>query len=137
MPDDLMPALAINRPDVVAEVAAAFDRYESALVGNDVAMLDTLFWNSPHALRYGATENLYGYDAIAAFRAARSAANLARTVTRVAITTFGADFATANMEFVRAGSTRIGRQSQTWVRMPEGWRIAAAHVSVLPEAAPR
>ncbi len=132
-----MPALAINRPDVVAEVAAAFDRYEAALVGNDVATLDTLFWNSPNALRYGATENLYGYDEIAAFRAARSAAHLARTITRVAITTFGADFATANMEFVRAGSMRVGRQSQTWVRMPEGWRIAAAHVSLLPEAPPR
>ena len=131
-----MAALAINRPDVVAEVTAAFDRYEAALVGNDVAALDALFWNSPNTLRYGATENLYGHADIAAFRAARPATNLARTVTRVAITTFGADFATANMEFVRAGSVRVGRQSQTWVRMPEGWRIAAAHVSLLPDAAP-
>jgi len=131
-----MAALAINRPDVVAEVTAAFDRYEAALVGNDVAALDALFWNSPNALRYGATENLYGHADIAAFRAGRPATNLARTVTRVAITTFGADFATANMEFVRAGSVRVGRQSQTWVRMPEGWRIAAAHVSLLPDAAP-
>ena len=129
-----MPELAINQPDVVAQVAAAFDRYETALVANDVATLDALFWDSPHALRYGATENLYGYADIAAFRAARPAAHLARTVTRVVITTFGTDVATANMEFVRAGSTRSGRQSQTWVRMPGGWRIVAAHVSLLPEA---
>jgi AtzH-like len=129
-----MPDLAINRPDVVAEVAAAFDRYETALVGNDVTTLDALFWDSPHALRYGATENLYGHAEIAAFRSARPATNLARTVTHVAITTFGTGLATANMEFVRAGSGRRGRQSQTWVRMPEGWRIVAAHVSLLPEA---
>ena len=129
--------LDINRPDVVAEVRAVFDRYEAALVGNDVAVLDELFWRSGFTLRYGATENLYGYDAIAAFRAARPAINLARTVTRVVITTFGTDFATANMEFRRAGSDRIGRQSHTWVRMPEGWRIVAAHVSLTAEPAAR
>lgn len=127
----------INRPEVVAEVRAAFDRYEAALVGNDVNVLDELFWHNESTLRYGATENLYGYDAIAAFRAARSPAGLARTLTRVVITTFGTDFATANMEFRRAGSDRIGRQSHTWVRLPEGWRIVAAHVSLIPEPAPQ
>ena len=126
--------LEINRPDVVAEVRRAFDRYEAALVGNDVEVLDELFWRSEFTLRYGATENLYGYEAIAAFRAARPAINLARTITKLAITTFGSDFATANMEFRRHGSERIGRQSHTWVRMPEGWRIVAAHVSLTAEA---
>lgn len=129
--------LAINLPEVVAEVRAAFDRYEAALVGNDVTVLDELFWHAEATLRYGATENLYGYDAIAAFRAARSPAGLARTLTRVVITTFGTDFATANMEFRRAGSDRIGRQSHTWVRFPEGWRIVAAHVSLIPAPAPQ
>jgi hypothetical protein len=122
----------INRADVVAEVRAAFDRYERALTGNDVAALDAFFWDSEFALRYGATENLYGYKAIAAFRAARPAVNLARTVTRTVITTFGTDFATASMEFERPGAGQAGRQSQAWVRFPEGWRIVAAHVSLLP-----
>jgi hypothetical protein len=131
-----MPTFEINRPDIVAEVRGAFERYEAALVGNDVAVLDGLFWNSGFTLRYGGAENLYGYAAIAAFRAARPAVNLARTVTRTVITTFGTDFATANMEFERAGNARKGRQSHTWVRMPEGWRIVAAHVSLLAEAAP-
>jgi len=126
----------INRPEVLAEVRAEFDRYETALTGNDVAALDGFFWNSEHALRYGATENLYGYEEIAAFRAARPARNLARTVLRTAITTFGHDFATANLEFQRAGSAATGRQSQTWVRFPEGWKIVAAHVSLLAEAKP-
>lgn len=120
----------VNRPEVVAEVRAAFERYERALVSNDVAALDELFWASPHTLRYGATENLYGYEAIRAFRAARSPAGLARIVTRVVITTFGNDYATANMEFER--NAVRGRQSQAWVRMPEGWRVVAAHVSPLP-----
>lgn len=128
--------LAINLPEVVAEVRAMFDRYEAALVGNDVAVLDELFWNSPSVLRYGATENLYGHDAIASFRGARSAANLARTVSRTEITTFGHDFATANIEFRRAGDPRTGRQSQTWVRLPEGWRVVAAHVSLVDLKAP-
>jgi len=94
-------------------------------------VLDELFWNSPHTLRYGAGENLYGYEQIAAFRAARPSQGLQREVLRTAITTYGRDFATANIEFRRAGSERIGRQSQTWVRMPEGWRVVAAHVSLL------
>ena len=123
--------MQINIPDVLAEVKVQFARYEAALTGNDVPVLDELFWHSPHTLRYGATENLYGSDEIAAFRAARPAQGLQRTVTRTAITTFGKDFATANIEFTRPGSDRIGRQSQTWVRMPEGWRVVAAHVSVL------
>jgi hypothetical protein len=114
-----------------------FDRYEAALVGNDVAVLDELFWNSPSVLRYGATENLYGYEAIASFRGARSAANLARTVTRTEITTFGDDFATANIEFKRTGDARTGRQSQTWVRLAEGWRVVAAHVSLVELKGPQ
>ncbi|MFO1415632.1 MAG: oxalurate catabolism protein HpxZ [Burkholderiales bacterium] len=131
-----VPTSLVNQSAVRAEVEAACARYERALVGNDVAVLDELFWRSEHTLRYGATENLYGYEAIAAFRSARSPAGLARTVTRTVITTFGADFATANIEFERAGGKVRGRQSQTWVRMPEGWRVVAAHVSLLPADAP-
>src|SRR5258707_12537176 len=108
----------INLPDVIAEVHAAFARYEAALTGNDVRVLDELFWNSDFTVRFGATENLYGYEAIAAFRAARSAVNLARSVTNLVITTFGTDFATANMEFMRAGGNRC-RQSQTWRRVQQ------------------
>lgn len=121
----------INLPDVVAEVTVAFARYEAALVGNQVEVLDQLFWNSPHTLRYGATENLYGYDAIRAFRAGRSAQGLARRVLRTAITTYGRDFATTNIEFQRDGSDRVGRQSQTWMRTPQGWRVVSAHVSLM------
>jgi len=126
--------LAINLPEVVAEVQAQFERYEAALVGNDVAVLDALFWDSPHTLRYGVTENLYGFDAIRAFRAARSAQGLARHLLKIVITTYGRDMATANVEFQRANNPLTGRQSQTWVRMPEGWRVVAAHVSLLPPA---
>jgi hypothetical protein len=121
----------INLPEVVAEVEKAFARYERALVTNDVAELDALFWKSPHTLRYGATENLYGYDEIVAFRAGRSPANLTRDLVKTVITTYGRDFATANVEFKRSGSTTTGRQSQTWVRTDEGWRVVAAHVSLL------
>jgi len=121
----------INLPAIHAEVSAAFGRYEQALVTNDVAVLDELFWDSPHTLRYGATENLYGHDAIAAFRAGRPAQGLARTLLRTVITTYGRDFATANVEFRRHGSERTGRQSQTWMRTPAGWRVVAAHVSLL------
>jgi len=122
--------MEINLPDVVAEVTAAFERYEAALVNNDVAVLDELFWNSPHTVRYGATENLYGYEAIAQFRQGRSPLNLARTLQNTVITTYGQDFATANAEFVRSG--KQGRQSQTWMRTAEGWRVVSAHVSLLP-----
>ncbi|MFY1892545.1 oxalurate catabolism protein HpxZ [Achromobacter xylosoxidans] len=121
----------INLPDVVAEVTVAFARYEAALVGNQVEVLDELFWNSPHTLRYGAAENLYGYDAIRAFRAGRPPQGLARRVLRTAITTYGRDFATTNIEFQRDGSDRIGRQSQTWMRTPQGWRVVSAHVSLM------
>nr|WP_315528026.1 oxalurate catabolism protein HpxZ [uncultured Achromobacter sp.] len=123
--------MEINLPAVVAEVTAAFERYETALVNNQVDVLDTLFWDSPHTLRYGAGENLYGYDAIRAFRAARAPQGLARRVLRTAITTYGTDFATANLEFQRDGSDRIGRQSQTWMRTPAGWRVVSAHVSLM------
>lgn len=121
----------VNLPDVLAEVTAAFERYEVALVTNDVAVLDELFWNSPHTLRYGATENLVGYDAIQAFRAGRPSQGLAREIFNTVITTYGRDFATANTEFRRVGQTRTGRQSQTWMRTPQGWRVVSAHVSLL------
>ena len=121
----------INRPDVLAEVTAAFARYEDALVHNKVEVLDALFWDSPHTLRYGATENLYGADEIAAFRAARPSQGLMRELLRTVLTTYGEDFATANCEFRREGSARTGRQSQTWLRTARGWRVVAAHVSLL------
>ncbi len=126
----------INLPDIVAEVTAAFARYEKALVTNDVAVLDELFWDSPHTLRYGGTENLYGYDAIRAFRAGRSAQGLARELMNTVITTYGRDFATANTEFRRSGAARTGRQSQTWLRTPDGWRVVSAHVSLLDAPPP-
>jgi hypothetical protein len=121
----------VNRPDVLAEVTAVFARYEDALVNNKVEVLDELFWDAPHTVRYGATENLVGSAAIRAFRAARPATGLARTLSNTVITTFGRDVATAMTEFRRAGGTRTGRQSQTWVRMAAGWRVVAAHVSLL------
>ena len=121
----------INLPEIVGEVTAQFARYEDALVNNKTDVLDELFWNSPQTLRYGATENLYGFDAIQAFRAGRPAQGLMRVVLKAVITTYGNDFATANIEFQRLGSTRPGRQSQTWLRTPDGWRVVAAHVSLL------
>jgi hypothetical protein len=121
----------INTPDVLAEVQAVFERYEDALVNNRVEVLDELFWTSPLTVRYGAAENLYGIEEIRAFRQARPAAGLSRALRRTVITTYGRDHATAMTEFVRAGSTKVGRQSQTWVRLPEGWRVVAAHVSVV------
>ncbi|MBL8385611.1 MAG: oxalurate catabolism protein HpxZ [Burkholderiales bacterium] len=126
----------INIPEVVAEVTAAFQRYEVALNANDVAVLDALFWNSPLTLRYGIAENLYGYDQIAAFRQARSPAGLARSIHHTVITTYGRDLATANTLFERASAPgKIGRQSQTWMRTPDGWRVVAAHVSLIPAPA--
>ena len=121
----------INLAEIVHEVTAQFARYEDALVNNKTDVLDELFWNSPQTLRYGATENLYGFDAIQAFRAGRPAQGLTRVILKTVITTYGNDFATANIEFQRAGSTRPGRQSQTWLRTPDGWRVVAAHVSLL------
>jgi hypothetical protein len=124
--------MIVNDPDTLAEVTAAFARYEQALVTNDVAVLDELFWDSPLTLRYGAAEILHGHAEIRAFRAGRPAVGLARRIERTVITTYGTDFATANTLFHRHGSDRIGRQSQSWVRMPEiGWRIVAAHVSLM------
>lgn len=122
---------AINLPHVLAEVEAACARYEDALVNNKVEVLDELFWDSPHTLRYGAGENLYGFDEIQAFRAARPSQGLQREVLRIVITTYGEDFATANLEFRREASTKTGRQSQTWMRTAQGWRVVAAHVSLL------
>ena len=123
--------MQINLPHALAEMEAAFARYEDALVNNKVDVLDELFWNSPHTLRYGATENLYGFEAIQAFRASRPSQGLQRTCMTTVITTYGEDFATANTEFQRDGVARTGRQSQTWMRTPEGWRVVAAHVSLL------
>jgi hypothetical protein len=123
--------MQINQPEILHEVSAAFARYEDALVNNRVEVLDELFWTSPLTVRYGAAENLYGIDEIRAFRQARPSAGLARTLRRTVITTYGRDHATAMTEFCREGTTRTGRQSQTWVRMPEGWRVVAAHVSVV------
>jgi len=124
--------MKINLPEVLAELSAAFDRYETALVGNDVEVLDELFWTSPHTIRYGAGENLYGIDEIRAFRNARPATGLARSLQRTVLTTYGEDFGTAMTEFRREGGQLLGRQSQTWVRQPEGWRVVAAHVSLIP-----
>ncbi len=122
----------INLSDVVAEVTAAFDRYETALVGNDVAALDALFWDGPHTIRYGIGENLYGPEEIAAFRAGRSPVGLARTLGRTQITAYGRDTAIAATLFYRDSLPgKVGRQMQTWVRMPDGWRVVAAHVSII------
>lgn len=123
--------LEINLADVHAEVSAAVLRYEKALVGNDVAVLDELFW-CPCTVRFGAGETLYGQDEILAFRKARGSKGLDRSIRRMEVTTFGTDFATASLEFERPGESHIGRQSQTWVRFAEGWRVVAAHVSSMP-----
>jgi Protein of unknown function (DUF3225) len=123
--------MTVNIPEVVAELRAAFARYEQALVTNDVAVLDELFWDSPHTIRYGNAENLYGADEIQAFRGARSPLGLDRELARTVITTFGQDFGTASTLYRRREGGRTGRQMQSWVRMPEGWRIVAAHVSFL------
>ena len=129
-----MTGAEIDLPEVLAEVEAAFARYEDALVHNKIEVLDELFWASPHTVRYGGSENLYGIEAIRAFRAARSPAGLARRLSRTVITTFGRDAATAMTLFERDGQPAIGRQSQTWVRFAEGWRVVAAHVSLLRSA---
>ena len=123
--------MKINDPKTLDEVTAAFERYEMALVTNDVAVLDELFFDDPNTVRYGVGENLYGYDEIKAFRAARSPAGLARKLERTKITTYGSDYATANTLFIREGGTKLGRQSQTWVRTGAGWRIVSAHVSLI------
>ena len=124
----------IDLPEVVAEVRREFERYEQALVSNDVATLDGLFRDDPRTIRYGGGEILYGYGEIKAFRAARSPAGLARTTSMTVITTYGRDFATASTLFRRTSMPgKVGRQMQTWVRFPEGWRVVAAHVSAIDE----
>jgi ketosteroid isomerase-like protein len=127
--------LEINIPEVVAEVTEAFERYERALVANDVAALDAMFWNNPNTLRFGIAENLYGYEAIASFRSSRPSIDLTRHLKNTKIVSYGRDFATANTEFQRVGSTVTGRQSHVWMRTEHGWRIAAAHVSLMPASA--
>src|SRR5262245_43526318 len=128
--------MEIDLPEVVTEVTTAFARYEAALVSNDVAALDALFHDDARTIRYGGTENLYGYAEIEAFRAARSPAGLARTLSRTVITTYGRDFAVASTLFERSSAPgKIGRQMQTWVRLHEGWRVVAAHVSIIDRPA--
>jgi len=122
----------INIPEVVAEVTAAFERYEKSLGANDVEVLDATFWNDPRVIRYSITDNAYGFEAIHASRLARPKTDMRRTISNTVITTFGRDLATANTEFERIESGRRGRQSQTWARMPEGWRVVSAHVSFMP-----
>jgi hypothetical protein len=126
--------MTINDPEVVAELEALYPHYEQALVANDVEKLVEMFWAGPQVMRFGVTENLYGPHELEAFRKARPAANLARTVKRLDIVSFGRDFAGITLEFERErGSTSVrGRQSQVWVRFPQGWRIVQAHVSLLP-----
>jgi 1-carboxybiuret hydrolase subunit AtzH-like protein len=126
--------MQVDLPDVLAEVTAQFARYEKALVSNDVAVLDELFRDDPRTLRYGIGENLYGHDAIMAFRAARSPIGLGRRTDRTVITTYGRDTAVASTLFYRDTLPgKVGRQMQTWVRFVEGWRIVAAHVSIIDE----
>jgi hypothetical protein len=125
---------SINIPEVLAEVTEVFGRYEQALVTNDVETLDALFWVSPHTIRYGGGENLYGYGEIAAFRAGRSPAGLARSLERTVITTYGRDFATACTLFRRDSVPgTVGRQSQTWMRTADGWKVVSAHVSLIAD----
>ncbi len=126
--------MELDRPDVVAEVTQAFERYEQALVSNDVDALDALFLDDERTIRYGGGENLYGYAEIAAFRRARPPAGLARRLSRTVITTYGRDVAVASTLFHRSSAPgKVGRQMQTWVRFAEGWRVVAAHVSVIEE----
>jgi Protein of unknown function (DUF3225) len=126
--------MEIDRPEVVAEVTAAFERYEKALVSNDVAVLNEIFRDDPRSIRYGGNENLYGYAEIAAFRTARSSAGLVRTLSKTVISTYGRDCAVASTLFHRASvAGKVGRQMQTWVRFAEGWRVVAAHVSFIDE----
>jgi len=126
--------MQINSPETVAELTALYPQYEAALVNNNAETLTRMFWSSPHAMRFGITENLYGIEEITAFRKGRSPANLARTIRRLDVVAFGPDVGSITLEFERTTEGRPvrGRQSQLWVRMPEGWRIVAAHVSLLP-----
>jgi ketosteroid isomerase-like protein len=125
--------MLINDPAVLDEVEAAFANYEQALMDNDVEALDALFWQSPLTVRIGPGQNLYGIDEIRAFRQNRIGGSPRRELLKVTITSFGRDFATANAEFQREGAAKPGRQSQTWARFPEGWRVVSAHISLLSE----
>ena len=129
-------SMDINIPEVLAEVTAVFARYEDALVNNRIEVLDELFWTAEHTVRYGGGENLVGIEAIRAFRSARPVTGLARSLANTVITSYGRDFATASTEFYREGDARTGRQSQTWVRFVEGWRVVAAHVSLVTLTSP-
>jgi ketosteroid isomerase-like protein len=128
--------MTINDPEIVAELAALYPRYEEALVANDVDTLVAMFWTGQQVMRFGVTENLYGPEELEAFRKARPGVGLARTVTRLDIVAFGRDFASITLEFERPSASGMiqGRQSQVWARLPEGWRIVQAHVSLLPKA---
>jgi Protein of unknown function (DUF3225) len=125
--------MIINDPETLAALGVAFARYERALMDNDLGVLDSLFWDSERTLRFGVGENLYGFAAIREFRMHRPGGSPPRNLRNTVITTYGTDFGTANTEFLRERSTLIGRQSQSWVRMAEGWRIVAAHVSMMAE----
>lgn len=127
--------MIIDDPQVLAEVRAAVEAYETALMTNDVAALDAVFWDAPQTVRYGVAENLYGFDAIAAFRLARGGGSPPRRVLRTEVTALGADVAVAHVEFLRTDTGRDGRQTQTWARTPEGWRIVSAHVSLRQDGA--
>jgi hypothetical protein len=122
----------INNPQVHSELIQQFDRYQQALVDNDVAVLNELFWHNSLTIRYGVSENLYGYTEIATYRGTCDLTDLTQVVGKSVVTSYGHDAATTNIEFARAGCK--GRQSQTWIRMPEGWRIVAAHVSFINES---
>lgn len=126
--------MTINDPAVIAELTALYPEYERALVTNDVEKLVSMFWSGPHVMRFGATENLYGPEELEAFRKARPVSNLVRTIQRLDIVAFGRDYASITLEFERETGIKLvrGRQSQVWVRLPEGWRIVQAHVSLLP-----
>ncbi len=129
--------MEIDLPEVVAEVKAAFDRYEKALISNDLAALNAIFRDAPQTIRYGIGENLYGYDQIKGFRVARSPVGLMRSIAQTVITTYGRDFAVASTLFRRETVPgKVGRQMQTWVRFPDGWHVVAAHVSLIDEAKP-
>jgi Protein of unknown function (DUF3225) len=132
--EDVLTGMLINDPDTVAELRELYPRYEHALVTNDVDTLMNMFWTSPYVARFGPSESLYGIGEIEAFRKGRSPVNLSRTITRLEIVAFGKDFASITVAFEReiGGQVTRGRQSQTWVRLPEGWRIVFAHVSLLP-----
>jgi hypothetical protein len=126
----------INHAAIVAELTDLYLQYETALCNNDLETMDSLFWHSAEVVRFGTTENLYGIEAIRHFRQNRPTSNLERKISHLQVITFGQETASVTVEFQRsiAGVLRAGRQSQTWYRFPEGWKIVSAHVSLLPES---